>query len=211
MEALLEAVLYRQSCPSAEQLLDYHLGLLTPTIDMPNIDRDLRRHMALCAFCTSDLQALARIGEETAPASKSAIARAGWFQRIRKLIPNLPAFPAIPQITQPMPALRAAENDDLRVFQSGEYRLSLSVIRAPASKTVILEGNLVNPSNPAKSLVGTVYLLAGDEANAIDSQLLDDFGIFSFQNLQPSSYALAIQLESDSIWIADLDVAGANG
>lgn len=202
MEALLEAVFYRQSCPTSEQLLDYHLGLLASAIDT-----QLRAHIELCPHCTSDLRSLMQIGLEAQPAPSQAAQRSSLLRRLQQLIPNLALLPGVLQQPMALPALRGAESDILRIFTAGDYRLSLSIQRTPASPTITLEGNLLDPGDPSQSPVGKVHLLQAVSNELLATQALDDFGLFSFSALPPNTYILAIELARQTILLPEITLA----
>lgn len=199
MEALLDAVLYRQSCPTAAQLLDYHLGLLAG-----NLEFQLHRHIELCPHCTADLRDLMQIGLEVQPASTNGANSLGLLRRLQQLIPDLKLLPGVAQASMAMPALRGAAAADLRIFSAGDYRLSLSVSRFPSATTVAVEGNLLNTNDPAQALTGSVHLLRMANEELVTSESLDEFGIFSIAALQPDSYALAIELAAETIFIPNI-------
>ncbi len=202
MEALLEAVLYRQSCPTAEQLLDYHLGLLANAVDA-----QLRTHIELCTHCTVDLGDLMQIDRELQPAATQAKQQSSLLRRLQELIPNLALLPGLLQQPLALPALRGAESDELRIYTAGDYRLSLSFQRTSSNVLLTIEGNLLNASEPSQSPTGQVHLLQHDSNDLLATQPLDDFGLFSFNALQPNTYVLAIELEAKTILISDVVVA----
>lgn len=97
------------------------------------------------------------------------------------------------------PHCAGQKSDILRIFTAGDYRLSLSIQRTPASPTITLEGNLLDPGDPSQSPVDKVHLLQAVSNELIATQALDDFGLFSFSVLLPNTYILAIELASQTI------------
>lgn len=201
MEALLQAVLYRHTCPTAEELLDYHLGNLTGTAD-----EALRRHVELCPHCTADLRDLVQLELESQPSATHAAQRTHLLQRLRQWLADLPLIPLLPQAAVSLPTLRGDETPDTRIFESDAYRLAISVIRISSSTSVTLEGNLIDQNDPLQTPNGEVQLVRYEDGEPIASQTLDDFGLFTVTSVPSATYSLLIKLPTHSIWLPEFSV-----
>lgn len=201
MEALLQAVLDRHTCPTAEQLLDYHLGNLTSTADAA-----VRRHLELCPHCSADLRDLVQLDLEPEPTSLQATQRTQLLQRLRQWIADLPLIPLSPQPTLALPTLRGDETPDTRIYESDAYRLALSVIRSPSSASVTLEGNLIDQHDPLQTPNGQVHLIRYEDGEPFAVESLDDFGLFLVAAVPSATYSLLIKLPTQSIWLPELSL-----
>ncbi|MFN8441653.1 MAG: hypothetical protein U0175_12820 [Caldilineaceae bacterium] len=201
MEALLQAVLYRHTCPTAEELLDYHLGNLTGTAD-----EAVRRHVEICPHCTADLRDLIQLEFESQPNVTQTRQRTQLLQRMRQWLADLPLIPLLPQAAISLPTLRSGETPDTRIFESDAYRLAISVIRTPSSSSVTLEGNLIDQNDPLQTPSGEVQLVRYEDGEPIASETLDDFGLFTVAAVPSATYSLLIKLPTHSIWLPEFSV-----
>lgn len=200
MEPLLQAILYRNTCPSAERLLDYHLGGLA----LPEAEA-LTNHLTRCRFCAQELDALGATDLEAVVVPARVDHWQRLLTRLRELVPTGPILPALGQLTPATAALRSgAPGEELRIYNAGEYRISLAINTAQADTGSALEGSVIHQSDPAQRLIAVVYLLQ-DETTVAQSSL-DEFGLFVFPTCPSGAYTLLLQFPTHSIWIQELNV-----
>lgn len=200
MEALLQAILYRNVCPSAERLLDYHLGRLA----LPEAEA-LTNHLTRCRFCTQELDALGATDLEAVVVPARVDHWQRLLARLRELVPTGPILPALGQLTPATTALRSgAPGEALRIYNAGEYRISLAANISQADASNGLEGSVIHQSDPTQRLAAVVYLL--QDETVVAQSPLDEFGLFTFADCTPGAYTLLLQFSTHSIWIQEFNV-----
>lgn len=199
MESLLNAIYYRNLCPSSTQLLDYHLGLLASADE-----RAVRTHVELCPHCAADVRQLFELGLEEQPAAVAVSQRQSLLDRLRQLVPNRPLLPAFIQPVTSTPALRSGGIDDMRVFLSGDLRVTIAVNRM--ANAASLECSVLDQEHPYTPPTGIAILIDEtrlfDEINKSASQQpLDEYGLFTFTPVNAGSYTLLLQLPAQNIYV----------
>ncbi len=200
MEPLLQAILYRNTCPSAARLLDYHLGRL-----MGSEAEALANHLIRCRFCTQEVHALSVTDLEAVVAPTQVDRWQQLLTRLRELVPTGPLLPALGQLTPATAALRSgAPSEELHIYQAEEYRISLASNKSQADASSGIEGSVIHQGDPSQVLAAVVYLLQGE--TVVAQGALDEFGLFTFPDCTPGSYTLLLQFPTHSIWIQEFNV-----
>jgi hypothetical protein len=171
----LSSHLYRISCPSAQDLGEYHLQMLSD-----DQTRAVSRHLKTCPHCTKELAQLKAYLNELAPDLEyTPMERAKIW--IARLLPGglgsgpTPAF-----------ALRG-ETDGPLIFEAGSYQLTLEIQGDPAdpgSRTIL--GLVIGGADSLQRVE------LWQDGRPIQDTIVDDLGNFIFAGVQPGSYDLIL-------------------
>jgi hypothetical protein len=197
VDCVLEAALYRESCPGMEALVQYQAGLLRA-----RERRQIKRHVQACTLCAEELQRLSvldapsySLWEEMRRAARDVIEAVQWT-------PSL----------SPTAAMRGGRSGQ-RMYRAGEVDLALaSEVERPLENLWTLRGRVTRAGVAATDLTGhTVRLIQGQRIVA--SQSIDDLGYFSFGLLAAGRYELWLEQPGADSVIRDLVVGlfEANG
>lgn len=174
IEKSLASFLYRITCPSSNDLGEYHLQMLSD-----EQTEEIRQHLKTCPHCTRELAQLQSYLKEMAPDLDYT-----FRERVKIWIARrLPAFP-VGQV--PAFALRG-ESEGPLIFEAGSYQLTLEIQDDPA--------------NPGfRTILGLV--IDGEEAlqrvelwqdgRPVQETTLDELGNFVFAGVTPGSYDLIL-------------------
>jgi hypothetical protein len=174
IERNLSSFLYRITCPSPNDLGEYHLQMLSD-----EQTKVIRQHLSTCPHCTQELAQLKSYLAELAPDLDYT-----FQERVKIWVARqLPAFPAN---QSPAFALRG-ESEGPLMFEAGSYQLTLEIQDDPA--------------NPGfRTILGLV--IDGEErlqkvelwqnGRPVQETTLDELGNFVFAGIQPGSYDLIL-------------------
>lgn len=175
IERKLSTYLYRITCPSPNDLGEYHLRML------PNDQTEaISQHLATCPHCTREIAQLKRYLSELAPDLDYT-----FQERVKIWVARL--LPSLPELG-PTPAFAfRGEADSPLVFEAGSYQLTLEIQDDPA--------------NPGfRSIVGLVIGEAEtlqrvglwQDGRSIQETKIDELGNFVFSGVQPGLYDLIL-------------------
>lgn len=177
IDQALTAQLYRITCPSPEELGEYHLQMLSREQATA-----VSRHLHTCPHCTQELAQLQTYLRELAPELAYTLG-----ERVQIWIAQrLPSGLIGGQGLAPALALRGEIEEPL-MYEAGGYQLNLEIQDDPAK-----------PGH--KAILG---LVVGAEELAFQAQLwqdgrrlqettVDDLGNFVFASVQPGKYDLIL-------------------
>lgn len=191
IEKRLAAQLYRVTCPTADQLGEYHLHMMTGSEAAT-----IKQHLNDCPHCRAELAQLQTYLVDLTPDVEHSLS-----QRVRIWIARL-----IPNGTmgggtlQPALALRGQDDGPL-MYEAGDAQLSLEVQDDPervGAKTIL--GLLIG--------VETVETAAHlwQEAQKVARVPVDEFGNFVFAGLAPGTYELIVSGPDFEIHLQELTV-----
>ena len=175
IEKNLRARLYRVTCPSPDELGEYHLQIL-PDRQM----QLLTQHLPICPHCRRELAQLEDYLTALAPELNY-----NWGERIEiwiaRLLAQNPEQGFVPTL-----ALRGQE-DGPSIYEAGSYQLSLEI-----------QGDPMKPGY--KSILGLIVggadaaFLAQlwQEGRSLQETAVDDLGNFIFTGVQPGTYELIL-------------------
>ena len=183
VEGKLVNVLYRADCPSAQQLGDYHWGLLGQSSE-----RYIARHLELCALCTAEVEELRvfltaeREVAEAAPVvapERRRPTRGRWTELVARIVPRTSGL-----------ALRGAAGGPL-MAEAGGTTLVVD-IQAASGNGVTIIGQVV--SDDPEHWNGALVELRG-EGTLLAAAGVDDLGSFSFARVQAGVATLRVTPE----------------
>lgn len=190
-EAALVDQLYRSTCPTPEELRDYHLQLLTRSAGS-----NIGLHLARCPHCTRELFDLTTF---LAPAA----APISLVDQVKLLVAQLVDLGG-----SAAPVLQGVRGDEptLLLYQVGEIQIGLEVVTDPASGQKQLDG-MITGDDLANLLV---HLWRGGQliATAAVDPLLGDFHIANLPADQPTAaYELIVSAQQTKIRVPELRLA----
>ena len=175
IEKNLRAWLYRVTCPSPDELGEYHLQILP--------DRQvqlLTEHLHICPYCRQELAEL-----EDYLTALSPELTYGWGKRVEiwkaRLLPQNLGQGFVPALV-----LRGQE-DGPSIYEAGSYQLSLEIQgdpMQPGYKSIL--GLLVGGTNAAFGAQ------LWQEGRSLQETAVDDLGNFIFTGVQPGTYELIL-------------------
>lgn len=190
-EAALVDQLYRSSCPTAEELRDYHLGFL-----IRGQQSNIGLHLARCPHCTRELFDLtAFLAPPTATPS--------LVDQVKLLVAKLVDLGG-----SAAPVLQGVRGDEptLLLYQVGEIQIGLEVVADPTSGQKRLDG-MITGDDLANLLV---HLWRGGQliATAAVDPVLGDFHIANLPADQPTAaYELIVSAQQTKIRVPELRLA----
>ena len=203
-ESILSAVLYRASCPAPDQLLQYQIGALNMFEQ-----KQVETHVAGCPHCSAEAAALKAI-EAIAGSATLTLEQPSLLDRLHSWLAeqmkNRPLRQALQPVPQPSLALRGT-GDTRHDFSTGDYRVSLSTSVAADTSTladaITLSGTVVNIADPLTEFSGTVLVSDG---TTVHETTVDGFGYFALDNLSSTTYAVVIDLPTQTLVIEAVDL-----
>jgi len=177
IEQALTAQLYRITCPSSEELGEYHLHML-PAEQTTAV----AQHLRTCPHCTRELAELETYLRDLAPELTYTLRERIQIWIAQRLPSGLSGEPGF----VPALALRGEVEEPL-MYEAGEYQLNLEIQDDPAK-----------PGH--RAILG---LVVGVEELAFQAQLwqngrrlqettVDELGNFVFAGVQPGTYDLIL-------------------
>ncbi len=194
MDTLFSAALYRQSCPEADDLLQYQAGFLSH-----QEKKTVQQHLASCPHCQAELAQIESISLEDAPQPISPLnTLKGVGQKIIEAI-------LLPTPSQPTFALRGHQAQSF-IYEAEGYQIIIAKKPpiVPAAKQWQVEGQISLPTDPMTEFEGNASLLQNGQSTQED--IVDDFGYFAMESVSVGTYTLAIQLPSTHIHIKDFTI-----
>lgn len=191
-EAALLDQLYRSTCPTPEELRDYHLQLLTRSAGS-----NIGLHLARCPHCTRELFDL------TAFLAPPAAVSTTFVDQIKLLVAKLVDLGG-----RAAPVLQGVRGDEptLLLYQVGEIQIGLEVVADPTSGQKRLDG-MITGEDLANLLV---HLWRGGQliATAAVDPVLGDFHIANLPADQPTAdYELIVSAQQTKIRVPELRLA----
>lgn len=207
LEQLLRALYYQADAPTAEELLDYELGLLAP-VAAARVAAYIQHSPALQQDL-ADLQALATVPHQAASQVDGLTRLLRW---LRARLPDRPLVLALPQLPSltPAMALRGAQTGETAlvqrfVYHAGVYRLSLTLTPSAMTQSgALLEGQAINQQQIDEVCTGQAQLLQSEQA--VGETRLDTYGIFTLPEIPPGKYALVVALPTHTLWVQELTI-----
>lgn len=209
--ALLHTLYAEHSEITTEQLLDYALGIATPTearrleVTLPtngHLREELRQLQQLNNGAANDGTA----GQQTTTTPSTQDRLQSW---LRAQWPHRQLTQALaPLTTAPTPAVRG-NTDGYRVYNADHYRLAFTIATEKTANTSMLQGQLIDIDDPATACHGQIQLLtshANEPPAIVAESALDSFGYFSLAVTAPGTYLLVAALPTHTIWIQDLQL-----
>lgn len=198
-EHRLRQHLYRCTCPTPDQLRDYHWGYLSA-----DARRQVEAHLETCPHCQVELADLAEFvaAERTQPVHALLVRARQLAAQVRLVVASLVSpTPGL------VPALRG-ETREVLLFEAGEIALSVN-LEQEESGAYTLFGQILSPlplEPPVESAAVVSYarLTAREERPAPVQSPLDANGGFAFPGLAPGVYQLIIHLPKQRIVVPGL-------
>jgi hypothetical protein len=191
IEKRLAAQLYRVTCPTTDELGEYHLQLVTGS----QVD-GIRQHLHRCPHCQAELSQLQAYLTDLTPDIEHSLS-----ERIQIWIARLiPAGTMSGGIPQPALALRGQDTGPL-MYEAGDAQLSLEVQddpQKPGARTIL--GLLIGVET-----VETAAHLWRD-AQKVAQVPVDEFGNFALTGLDPGAYELIVSGLDFEIHLQELAV-----
>jgi hypothetical protein len=188
IERNLSAHLYRITCPSPEDLGEYHLKIL------PNEPAEaIRQHLITCPHCTQELTQLQSYLKELAPDLDYT-----FQERVKIWIARL--LPPPGSALTPAFALRGEGAGPL-MFEAGSYQLTLEIQDDPANpglRTIL--GLVIGGADTLQRVA------LWQDGGSIQETAVDDLGNFVFAGVQPGSYDLILSQLAAEIHVQAFDV-----
>jgi hypothetical protein len=190
-EKLLAAHLYRLTCPSPDELGEYHLKLLPAERAAV-----IARHLPLCAHCHQEVAQLQAYLANLAPELEYSLR-----ERVQIWIARL-----LPQGQgsgfSPAPALAfRGEVEGPRTYEAGGVQLHLDIQADPTNpghKTVI--GLVIGAPET------TVSVQLWQTGRLVQETSLDEWGNFSLDDIIPGTFDLILSSQTAEIHVPNLDV-----
>ncbi len=185
MNQFFDATLSRRSCPAPEHLALYQMNLLAAKDKLLTA-----QHVRSCKHCQQELETLAGEGE-----SRSVL------ERVRQAIDVVEA--ALTPLPQRVPGLRGTAST-LQRYESAEVTIHLSVQPGHTRGERTLLGRILYKEGSSRSTNGwEVWLVTSDEGwvTAVHPD-----GTFTFENVAPGTYTLALEKEEKVIVARDVNV-----
>jgi anti-sigma factor RsiW len=193
LEQQLSGQLHRWDCPTPQQLVDFHLGMLGED------QAQIAAHTSSCPRCQAELAELAAFldanGElaATPPPQPERVRRPSLRELIAQLLPRTPAM-----------ALRGEHAGPL-VAQAGDIMVLLD-IQAAGDTGLNVIGQLAAPDQDAWT--GALAQVSHNNA-VVHTAFVDDMGGFRFAGLAPAFVDLRITPPSGpAIFLPGLNVGG---
>lgn len=179
-------------CPPSQELGDYHLGLVNQATE-----RQIIRHIATCARCTTELEEMRVFLQEDRIVQPQPIA-----QPVRSPRPRLGELIARVMPRTPAVALRGSGSGPLMAEADGTT-LILD-IQPGANETLTVMGQIV--ADDQESWTGAlVELRAAGRVQALAA--VDDLGSFSWTNVPRGSAEVRVTARAGrTILLPDLDL-----
>ena len=196
----LTAQLYRITCPTPEELGEYHLGVLP-------LDRAVAvaRHLAECPHCTREVAQLKEYLAQVAPTVEP-----GPMDRVREQVRVLVARlvsgrPAGTLLKRPAlaPAYSGVRGEDKEpyVYQAGDVQIAIEVqddAKRPGRKVIF---GLVTGME-----TGEAQVHLDDAGRRVTVVPVDELGNFVLLNLAPGTYDLTLSGPGVEIHIHEVHV-----
>ena len=187
MDQFLQALFYRQSCPSADTLGDYHLGILPPGQRLA-----VAQHLRLCPHCDKEFSLYAMDDADT-----------GFMAQLQRMANQVRWAVAAPSPT-PVPVRGAGDSAHTRrVFQSDGIE---ALITTRPAQTGYQRWNLMGRLQPVNA-GKTVELWDEQQSLLIDTQSVDE-GYFDFPQLRSGDYVLCLKADNVETWLGPIAVQG---
>lgn len=180
---------YRAECPPAMELTGYHLGELEA-----GDRRRVQEHLALCAACREELAGFRQFLDAT---EIEPIEETGILERAGVWVSSL--FAGGADRTSPAAAGLRGEAEVVRVYQAGEFQVTLSILPETGgslSVTGLLSG--VSPDGWTAELWHAVLRVSVVETNP--------GGEFHFEAVPPGAYTLILDGPQGEVHIQDLQI-----
>lgn len=191
IEKRLAAQLYRVTCPTADQLGEYHLHMLTRSQAAA-----IKQHLNDCPRCRAELAQL-----QTYLADLATDVEHSLGQRVQIWIARLiPSGTMGGGTLQPALALRGQDDGPL-MYEAGDAQLTLEVQDDPekaGARTIL---GLLIGVEPVET---AVHLW--QEAQKVAQVPVDEFGNFVFAGLSPGMYELIVSGPDFEIHLQELIV-----
>jgi hypothetical protein len=192
LEAGLRASLRRWDCPAPQQLADYHLGRLEGAAD-----RAIARHLAICASCAQEVEALRVFLLADEPPAAPAVPAPAPLDRSRR-------GPLLGRRLPQAAALRGGAGGPIQA-QAGDTTVFLDVQPAGAGQ-VVIQGQIVD-DDQERWAGALVELRQGGALPA--SAAVDDLGSFGCGPLPAGPTELrATPSRGRMVILPDLDLGG---
>ncbi|MGB1251140.1 MAG: hypothetical protein ACPG8W_11035 [Candidatus Promineifilaceae bacterium] len=181
----LSALLYRHTCPSADELGDYHFGMLAKAAT-----QCVTAHLAICPHCSRELVQMQRfIGDF--PSQPSMLKRVKvWFAEL---------FPVAAPVGAPRLAFRG-DDDDLLLYEANGVQISIDVqddIEHVGYKAIV--GLVIGGEDDYKAQL----YKAGEPVQTVT---IDIAGSFIIDHLPPGEYELILNGDELLIHLQSLKV-----
>lgn len=179
-EGTLKSSLKRWDCPPAQQLGEYHLGIVSSTQD-----RAIVRHLAECVLCTAELEELRvfltadAVAQPQTPRVVTRSARPRLGELVARMLPGTPAV-----------ALRGASTGPL--MAEAEGTTIILDLQSSNDQLVTITGQLVADDQDAWT-GALVELRVGDQITTAE---IDDLGSFSYRGVGVGNAELRITASS---------------
>ena len=177
IENKLAAQLYRLTCPSPEDLGEFHLQMLPPQKAVA-----IAQHLPACPHCAQELTQLQHYLNELAPEISYS-----FREQVKIWIAQrLPSFSSPGPGGAPTLAFRG-QTDEPLMYEAGEYQLNIEIQDDPAKpghKTIL--GLLIG----ADELSFQVQLW--QNGRHLQTTAIDELGNFSFTAVFPGIYDLIL-------------------
>jgi hypothetical protein len=179
IDRILSSTLYRISCPSPDDLGEYHLQMLS------NEETEaIRQHLATCPHCSREIAQLQSYLKDLAPDLEFAPQEDSIQERVKIWIAKL--------LPPPDPALRPAfglrgEAESPLMFEAGSYQLTLEIQDDPAKpgfRTIL--GLVIGGADRLQQVE------LWQDGRSIQTTTLDELGNFVFAGVQPGHYDLIL-------------------
>ena len=193
-EARLASALYRRTCPSSQELGEYHLGVLARRRAV-----QIKRHLAECPHCAREVAQLQNFLADLAPEPKPDLL-AGTVERIRVRVARWVAG-AAGALSAPQPAFAPAlagvrgEDAGPAVYEVEGVQVLLAVQRNEAAAVSYDLLGLLTGAGPAGF---TANLFHDDTLFAAP---VDEGGNFTLHDLAPGDYELLLGGPDEDIYI----------
>lgn len=187
LESLFGAALYRTSCPSPDDLLQYQANLLSVSEH-----GTVKAHLARCLLCQQEL-AILRAVPLPAPIQPSLVSRV--VEQGRNLLTGI----LLPPLVGAGVTVRGDEGART-IYQAGEMQVVLAKIPPVAGEGIWqLEGQLVQEKDPLADYSAYLVQIADDKGLVL-RDTVDDMGFFALEAIPPGRYT--VHIESPQVQIA---------
>lgn len=184
----LQSLLWRQQCPPAEMLREYHADYLST-----EQQRQIAAHVILCPYCAKELR------EFTIPVSEEATHESLWTRADKALAQvGLMVAQLVTPVDNLRPALRG-ETREVLLFEAGDTAVSLNVEPIDNGRFT-LHGQILSTS----PLTGQARLTAVNQSP--QECALSPTGTFVLSDLFPDQYQLTITLPAQQIVLPALSI-----
>ncbi len=201
-ERVLQQNLHRAECPSARELGEYALGVVSPARQ-----RAIAAHLQICPACNEELETMQTFLLTLAPApAPAASAQTGPVEQIRVLIARLiedgrAALQGVGGMQPVLAGVRGGEAGPM-IYSAGEYQLAIEFLDDPNRPGKrILFGLLIGDEDPTAF---EVELWQGE--SLIDRAEVDRYGNFNITDLPPGAYDMRLIRPQLAIQLTDLSL-----